>query len=123
MANCRPEITTWNPAAAGKGSELAIDILPGDQPGVQPQNGPSENFADSATLIRSRPSLNITRQIDGTISIEVRCQTGRRYIIQTSINLVDWTPEADFVSDQPTILFQESTATNIGQRFYRILAP
>ena len=80
-----------------------------NESGVQPQT--------------PQPSLDIARQIDGTMSIEVRCETGRHYVIQTSSNLVDWTVWADFVSDQPTILFQESRATNIAQRFYRIVAP
>jgi hypothetical protein len=70
-----------------------------------------------------QPSLDIVRQIDGTMGIEVHCETGRHYVIQTSINLVDWTAWADFVSDQPTILFQEPRATNIAQRFYRIVTP
>jgi hypothetical protein len=57
------------------------------------------------------------------LSIEVRCEIGRRYVVQSSTNLVDWTTWTDFVSDQPTVVLQESRVTNIGQRFYRIIVP
>ncbi|MEO8429181.1 MAG: PQQ-binding-like beta-propeller repeat protein, partial [Verrucomicrobiota bacterium] len=91
--------------------------------GADTQIVQSEISADLSTLIRSQPSLNIVRQRDGTMGIEIRCETGRHYVIQTSTNLVDWTAWADFVSDQPAIVFEESRVANIGQRFYRIVAP
>jgi len=95
----------------------------GTQSGVGQQNQPGEISAGTAALIRSQPSLNIARQIDGTLGIEVRGEIGRRYVIQTSSNLVDWTVWVDFVSDEPTIMFEESRVTNGGQWFYRLVAP
>jgi len=93
------------------------------QSNVGQQNQPGEISVGTAALIRSQPSLNIARQVDGTLGIEVRGEIGRRYVIQTSSNLVDWTVWVDFVSDEPSITFEESRVTNGVQRFYRIVAP
>src|SRR5437762_937833 len=48
------------------------------QSGVGQQNSQGQTSAGLAALIPSQPSLNIARQLDGTLAIEVRCETGRR---------------------------------------------
>jgi hypothetical protein len=45
------------------------------------------------------------------------------YIMQTSTNLVDWTPTALLVNSNGTVLFQDSTATNSATQFYRAVMP
>ena len=91
--------------------------------GADTQNAQSEISAEPAAPSHSQPSLNIARQLDGTMGIEVRGETGRHYVVETSTNLADWTAWADFVSDQPIIVFEESRVTNTSPRFYRIVVP
>jgi hypothetical protein len=45
------------------------------------------------------------------------------YLVQTSTNLVDWTPTALLVNSNGTVLFPDSSATNSGTRFYRAVMP
>jgi hypothetical protein len=45
------------------------------------------------------------------------------YLVETSTNLVDWTPTALLVNSNGTVLFPDSTATNSSTRFYRATMP
>ena len=45
------------------------------------------------------------------------------YLVETSTNLVGWTPTALLVNSNGTVLFSDSTATNSSMRFYRTTMP
>lgn len=49
--------------------------------------------------------------------------TGSNYLVQASTNLVDWQPFTNFTGANFLLYFNDSSATNFKQRFYRILMP
>lgn len=46
--------------------------------------------------------------------------TGSNYLVQASTNLIDWQPFTNFTGTNFLLYFNDSTATNFKQRFYRI---
>ncbi len=49
--------------------------------------------------------------------------TGSNYLIQTSTNLVNWQPFTNFVGTNSLLYFDDPSATNFKQRFYRTVRP
>jgi sugar lactone lactonase YvrE len=49
--------------------------------------------------------------------------TGSNYLIQTSTNLLDWQPFTNFTGTNFLLYFNDSSATNFKQRFYRAMVP
>ena len=48
---------------------------------------------------------------------------GFHYLLQSSTNLVNWTPSAWLLNTNGTVLFTDSSATHSAQRFSRALLP
>lgn len=48
---------------------------------------------------------------------------GFNCLLQSSTNLVNWTPSALLLNTNGTVLFTDSSATDSAQRFYRALLP
>jgi hypothetical protein len=48
---------------------------------------------------------------------------GFNYLIQSSTNLVNWTPSALLLNTNGTVQFTDASATNAAQQFYRALLP
>ena len=63
------------------------------------------------TLTNSTPLLQLTGA------------SNYNYLVQTSTNLVDWTPTALLVNSNGTVLFPDSSAANSSTRFYRAIMP
>jgi hypothetical protein len=49
--------------------------------------------------------------------------TNFTYLIQSSTNLVDWTPTALLLNTNGTAQFMDSAVTNANARFYRAVMP
>jgi hypothetical protein len=60
---------------------------------------------------------------NGAPLLQLTAATNFTYLVQTSTNLVDWTPMALVVNLNGTILFPIPAATNSTARFYRALMP
>ena len=60
---------------------------------------------------------------NGTPLLRLTGAANYNYLVQTSTNLVKWTPIALLVNSNGTVLFPDLTATNSGTRFYRAVMP
>jgi hypothetical protein len=63
------------------------------------------------SFTNSRPMLQLT------------AATNFNYLVQSSTNLVDWTPTALLLNTNGTAQFIDSAVTNSGARFYRVTMP
>jgi hypothetical protein len=63
------------------------------------------------SFTNSRPMLQLT------------AATNFNYLVQSSTNLVDWTPTALLLNTNGTAQFIDSAVTNFGARFYRVTMP
>jgi hypothetical protein len=63
------------------------------------------------TLTNSTPILQLTSA------------SNYNYLVESSINLVDWTPMALLMNSNGTVLFTDPASTNSGARFYRAVMP
>jgi hypothetical protein len=60
---------------------------------------------------------------NGTPLLQLTAATNFTYLIQSSTNLVDWTPTALLLNTNGTAQFMDSAVTNSGARFYRAVLP
>ena len=60
---------------------------------------------------------------NGLPMLQLTALTNCNYLVQSSTNLIDWTPTAMLVNSNGTVNFTDSTATNSGARFYRAVMP
>ena len=60
---------------------------------------------------------------NGTPLLQLTGAANYNYLVQTSTNLVNWTPTALLVNSNGTVLFPDSTATNSCTKFYRAVMP
>ena len=61
--------------------------------------------------------------MNGSPLLQLVGATNFTYLVQSSTNLVDWTPTALLLNTNGTIFFPDPTATNSGARFYRAVMP
>jgi hypothetical protein len=72
----------------------------------------------------SRPVLSMPRSLpDGSFQFAVSGVTAQTYAVQTSSNLVDWTPWRNVLTTNSVMYFRDHAATNSAQRFYRVVVP
>jgi hypothetical protein len=64
--------------------------------------------------------LSIARVPTGTL-VTLTGATGDQYEIQTSSNLVSWTPLFSLTNASGTVQFTDPSATSLTHRFYRAL--
>ena len=57
----------------------------------------------------------------GQFKCDVTVQPDFRYEVQTSSNLLQWTPRADFLATNGIINFADTNVPAIGARFYRVM--
>ena len=55
--------------------------------------------------------------------LQLSAATNFTYLVQSSTNLVDWTPTALLLNTNSTVQFTDYAVTNSGARFYRALMP
>ena len=60
---------------------------------------------------------------NNTPVLKLTAAPGYNYLVQSSTNLVDWSPTAMLVNTNGSVLFADPAATNCGARFYRALMP
>jgi hypothetical protein len=75
-----------------------------------------------ANLLHSElvPRLNASSSlVDGTFQFRFRGAVGERYLIETSSDLLRWTPFLSFTNLAPDQLISDVATTNIPARFYR----
>jgi PKD repeat protein len=60
---------------------------------------------------------------NGAPMLQLSAATNFTYLVQSSTNLVDWTPTALLLNTNGTVQFTDSAVTNSGARFYRAVMP
>jgi hypothetical protein len=60
---------------------------------------------------------------NGTPMLQLTAATNFTYLVQSSTNLVDWTPTALLLNTNGTVQFMDSAVTNSSTRFYRAIMP
>jgi hypothetical protein len=60
---------------------------------------------------------------NGAPLLQLTAATNFTYLIQSSTNLLDWTPTALLLNTNGTVQFTDSAVTNSGARFYRAVLP
>jgi murein DD-endopeptidase MepM/ murein hydrolase activator NlpD len=60
---------------------------------------------------------------NGAPLLQLTAASNYNYLVQSSTNLVDWTPAALLVNTNGSVSFADLTATNSSVRFYRALMP
>jgi hypothetical protein len=68
-------------------------------------------------------TLAVVGSTNGIPLLKLTGATNFNYLLQSSTNLVDWTPSALLLNTNGTVLFTDTSATNSAQRFYRALLP
>jgi hypothetical protein len=109
---------------------LTLTVIPG-LPGKMTNfasvriNGPEASIDNnSLELITTAEgsSLNIAPLPKGGFGINVNGVAGRRYVIEASTDLVNWTAVTNIVSAGEAIQFLDREAANFTRRFYRVVS-
>jgi len=70
------------------------------------------------------PRLGVARVLpDRAVDLTIYGQAGRAYEIQASTDLQAWTGIADLTLTNAAVIFRDTAATNLSQRFYRAAIP
>ena len=116
-SSANPERTSdQNPTSTAGPTASAKAIVP--MPNFPPRAIPPAS-ADSSIAAQ----LAILLLPDGLDRIQVQGLSGRRYVIQVSTDLLDWSSVATNASDSGTIQWTDPQAADHPARFYRALAP
>ncbi|HXP59373.1 MAG TPA: hypothetical protein VN829_02725, partial [Dongiaceae bacterium] len=82
------------------------------------------NVASGFIGITQPATLTIgTRPGDRAPVITLTAAPGFNYLVQSSTDLVNWTPSALLVNTNGTVSFADSSWTNSAARFYRAVVP
>jgi formylglycine-generating enzyme required for sulfatase activity len=60
---------------------------------------------------------------NGVPLLQLTAASNYNYLVQSSTNLIDWTPTALLVNSNGTVFFTDPTATNSRAKYYRALVP
>jgi len=60
---------------------------------------------------------------NGAPLLQLTAATNFTYLVQSSTNLVDWTPTALLLNTNGTVQFTDTPVTNSSARFYRAVMP
>ena len=92
-----------------------------------------DSFANSSTVTvtnvatgfvgMAQPIMLAISITNGAPMLQLTAATNFTYLIQSSTNLVDWTPTALLLNTNGTAQFMDSAVTNSSARFYRALLP
>jgi hypothetical protein len=92
-----------------------------------------DSFANSSTVAVTNVAtgfVGVTQAItlgisltNGAPLLQLTAATNFTYLIQSSTNLVDWTPAAMLLNTNGTAQFIDSAVTNSVTRFYRAVLP
>jgi alpha-tubulin suppressor-like RCC1 family protein len=77
------------------------------------------NVATGFVGVEQPIQLDITASTNTPPILKLTGAPGFNYLLQSSSNLVDWTPTALLLNTNGTVLFADPAATNSTQRFYR----
>lgn len=81
------------------------------------------NVATGFAGVKEPITLAVVGSTNRTPTLKLTGAAGFNYLLQSSTNLVNWTPSALLLNTNGTVLFTDSSATNSSQRFYRALLP
>jgi hypothetical protein len=92
-----------------------------------------DSFANSSSIAVTNVAtgfVGVTQPItlgisitNGTPMLQLTAATNFTYLVQSSTNLVDWTPTALLLNTNGTVQFMDSAVTNSSTRFYRAIMP
>jgi len=113
----------------GLGDASQVDLLRIEWPSGIVQEIPNVQGRQILTItehqlgVTNTPSLTASRPANGTVLLTAAGQTNLRYVFEASTNLAQWTKIGVRTNLTGTAEFTDSAATNIPQRFYRVLVP
>ena len=81
------------------------------------------NVATGFVGVTQPITLGVSLDTNGAPILQLTGASGFNYLVQSSTNLVNWTPAALLLNTNGTVLFADPAATNSGARFYRALMP
>jgi len=128
----------WNAGVVSNGASASLTIIVVPQAaglltnlsgvnGLEADFVPANNVQATVILVDGLPQAvlgSVLPQADGTFQFTLTGQTGLRYVIEASTNLVDWVPLATNNAVGAKIIFTDAAAANLPERFYRaLLAP
>jgi hypothetical protein len=102
-------------------SAFGADGAAGD-PDQDGRRNLDEYLAGTDPIVSVRPEFGPCELLsDGRLQLTVRGQVGRRYEVQVSSDLVQWTPWTDFVSTSSSTVLYDTPLPGPSARFYRLL--
>ena len=113
----------------GLGDASQVDLLRIEWPSGIVQEIPNVQGRQILTItehqqgVTNTPSLTASRPANGTVLLTAAGQTNLRYVFEASTNLAQWTKIGVRTNLTGTAEFTDSAATNLPQRFYRVLVP
>jgi beta-galactosidase len=107
----------WRPTIAQGGATYPVALAVFDN-GL-PSLGATQNFTVSV-LLPAPPAFGAPNWSHGAFQSFILGDSGLDYSILASTNLATWTPIFTTNSPDPPWLFEDSSATNGSQRFYRV---
>ena len=130
-------LLTWNVGslATNAGARLTLSVLPATTGSFvnsatvssqsTPDPNPDDNSASATVVVGSSAPPQLSATVvnnNGTFQFTVTGQSGQKYIVQASTDLVNWVP---VYTNQPPFVspfsFTDSNASNYPDRFYRVI--
>jgi pectate lyase len=111
-------VFNWRPAIAQGGSAYPMSVAVSDD--GTPSMSATQSFTITVTT-PVQPALQQPSSSNGQFSLLVNGDAGPDYVLQASTNLVNWTNI--FTTNSPPLpfLWNDDSAGNFNQRFYRVL--
>ena len=113
----------------GLGDAAQVDLLRIERPSgivqeiANVQGRQILTITERQTGATNTPGLTASRPANGTVQLTAAGQTNRRYVFEASTNLAQWTKIGVRTNLTSTAEFTNSPATNVPQRFYRVVVP
>jgi Divergent InlB B-repeat domain/NHL repeat len=82
------------------------------------------NVVQSFTVVPPNNTIVAPEKLpNGDFRLAFYGLNGSNYLVQASTNMIDWEPLTNFTGTNFLLYFDDSSATNMKQRFYRVVRP
>jgi hypothetical protein len=115
----------WNYTVSNTANGLRIDGQVGVDAGICADVPNRFSHSNVVAVLVRQPKLSVTDFTDNVPSIMIQGQTGQTNVLEASTDLSTWVPLSTNVMPNtdcpicPFILFRDTAATNLANRFYR----
>lgn len=108
------DLQTWERLGAYEGSDGLTDVLDVQAVG-------EHRFYRVDEVLHWIPRSSIRRLPDGKVGFRVETTVGRKFAVQVSENLRDWTDLAEVTATKPQYEFEDAAGMDVG-RMFRVVA-